>query len=45
MLQVFGASMFFVAALLHLLIIYLVSQPSQRAVYMGLAAQTKTNGR
>ena len=45
MLQVFGASMFFVAALMHLLIIYLVSQPSQRAAYMGLAGQTKTNGR
>ena len=35
MIQMFGSSMFFMASLMHLMIIYLVSQPDQRSVYMG----------
>ncbi|MDA0812873.1 MAG: hypothetical protein O3C21_10865 [Verrucomicrobia bacterium] len=34
MLRIFGTSMFFAAALMHLVIIYLVSQKDQRAKYM-----------
>lgn len=34
MLQIFGTTMFFAATLMHLVIIYLVSQKDQRENYM-----------